>query len=256
MSKTDKKLKTGLRRVHGSLRAANQWIRLHKGLMAGVLAGLLAVVIVGTVVRHHRAPDWKVIDQVEAKVGVAPTLAELQQRAAQAPKDAAAQLELGHAYFDQGQHAAALRSYELALNLDPSRASERVVKNAVACFGTAEQPLAMNLLTRHKLVSAEADLRAKVADRRQPVRTGAVATLDRLGLAQRGDWQSMWLTDLRETSCDTRRNAVEKLGQFGDKRTIAAIKAAKKKDEANTRWWQFSCLGGRADDAEKKIASR
>jgi HEAT repeat protein len=64
------------------------------------------------------------------------------------------------------------------------------------------------------------------------------------------------LTDLGEKSCDVRRNAVDKLGTFGDKASIAAIKAAKKKDDAETRWWQFSCLGGKAGDAETKIANR
>jgi HEAT repeat protein len=83
-----------------------------------------------------------------------------------------------------------------------------------------------------------------------------VATLDRLGKATHNDWERLWLTDLSEKSCDVRRNAVEKLGQFGDKASIAAIKAAKKKDDAETHWWQFSCLGGKANDAETKILAR
>jgi hypothetical protein len=230
-----------------------------KRVAVGSALGVVVVVAVTALVltRHQPVlPDLKVIDQVETKLGVAPTLDELKAKVAKEPKNAEAQLDLAHAYFDSNQHGAALGHYDLALKLDPKLASDRVVKNLVACAGTAEQNAAFAVISKYKLTGAEEPLHRLHADYRYPVRSGAVATLDRLGKANHDDWERMWIADLKEKSCDVRKNAVEKLGQFGDRASVVAIKAAKKHDDAETRWWQFSCLGGKADDAQKQILAR
>ena len=67
------------------------------------------------------------------------------------------------------------------------------------------------------------------------------------------DYFDVWVADLSEENCDVRRHAVDKLGELGDKRAINVLKVAGKKDGEKTSWWQFSCLGTRPGDAEKKI---
>lgn len=264
MSKTDKKfsvVKSGSNKLDTLKKEAKRRFKgvSLKRVLAGSGIGVALMLLVAAWVTWHHPPvlpDLKVIDQVEAKLGVAPTLNELKLAAAKEPKNANAQLELAHAYFDANQRAAALVHYDAALKLDPKLASDRVVKNLVSCAGTGEQNAAFALISKHKLSGAEPALHTLHADRSYPVRAGAVATLDRLGKANHDDWERMWIADLSEKSCDVRKNAVEKLGQFGDRAAVSAIKWAKKKDDAETRWWQFSCLGGKADDAQKQILAR
>ncbi|MBK7864542.1 MAG: hypothetical protein IPJ65_39270 [Archangiaceae bacterium] len=255
MAKTDKStiLKTGMAKIAEVAKSAKRGSS-RRVVAVGLSLGVLVVGAVAAVAVFR--PDLKVVDLVNQKVGAAPTLEQLKVAAAKEPKNAALQLDLAHMAFDQGKRELALGAYDTALGLDPRLQSDRVATNLVSCFGTAQQAAAYNVIVKRKVVGAEAGLRKLVGDKRHPVRTGAVAALDKLGKAQRGDWLSLWVADTREDDCDVRRNAVEKLGTFGDKSAIAALRAADKRDEAETPWYRISCLRSSPEDAQKKILAR
>lgn len=222
-----------------------------------ILVGL-GVVIVGGAITAAIAgmPDWEVLDDVRETVLAKPTLAELRKKAKSDPKNSALQVELGHAHFEAGNRAAAVRAYARALSLDPQSATGRMIDNLVACFRTREQSAAAALIGRHKLTDAESKLDDLTRDKRASVRWGAIRTLEKLGKASRVDYVNVYLIDLESAECNVRRNAVGKLGELGDKRTISHLRAAGKKDEKDTPWYAASCLGSRVEDAEKRILAR
>jgi hypothetical protein len=222
-------------------------------LSLGIGVGVLAVAGVVTAVAMNGAPDSRVLDAMN---GLNPSLPELQKMVSKDPKNARLQLALGHAYFDHGQFSSAVVRYDTALVLDKSLASQRIADNLVTRYGTKDHAAAYATIVKFHLTDAEDGLRKLVPDKRNVVRTGAVATLDKLGKATKEDWHTMWLLDLKDEDCEVRRNAVERLGEFGDKTALAALKAADKKDEDGTAWYQFSCLGDRPEEAVEKISAR
>jgi len=254
MAKTDKNtiLKSGVAKIAAAAKKAKTLIsrRIIVGSALGLIliSGVAALIII--------RPDVKIVDVVNSKVGLAPTFDQLKTAVAKDPKNADLQLDYGHAAWEAGKKDTALAAYDAALALDPKLASDRLAGNLVSCFGTAQQAAAYHVITKRKVVGAEAGLRQLVGDKRVVVRANAVAALDKLGKAQKDDWMTLWIADTKEESCDVRRNAVEKLGQFGDKRGLQAIRAAAKKDDEQTAWYQLSCLRGRDEDAEKKILAR
>ncbi len=246
-------LQSSVQRVASAAEAVGGAVRRWpKAFVVGVaLAGAAAVA--GLVVWIGSWSGDEALSAIEATVGLRKSLPELKQEARENPKDADAHVALGDGYFEAKQRANALKAYDRALQLDPSAATERMVANLIACYGTDEQSAAHAIITQYKLVSAEAGLRELTKSSRWKVRTGAMSTLEKLGKARRDDYLTVWTRDLSSPDCDVRRHAVEKLGELGDKRALAAIRAARKKDQDETPWYAFSCLGGRADDAEKKI---
>jgi HEAT repeat protein len=216
------------------------------GVGALLIAAIVAIVII--------KPDWKMVESVKASV--TQSLPELKAAVQKDPKNASLRVDLGHALFDAKKFDQAVASYAMALSIDSKATTDKMIDNLVACFGIACQPESMELIGKRKLVEAEDGLRKLSRDSRYAVRTGAVGTLEKIGKAQKSDWIVLWMHDLKEENCDVRRNAVEKLGEFGDKSVIAAIKAAAKKDSDSTAWYQASCLGSRSEDAEKKIVAR
>src|SRR5262245_42692145 len=185
------------------------------------------------------------------------TLPELVAMAQANPKDAWIRVHLGDAYFEDGHRIPALRAYDKALQLDRDASTSRMVENLVSCYGTREMGPAAAILVQYKLEDSEDALRALISSKNQDVRNRAVDTLAGLKKARREDFLTVYTLDLASTDCDVRRNAVEKLGLLGDKRALAEIRAADKKDEANTPWYALSCLGNRPEHAEERIlASR
>lgn len=254
MAKTDKHsiLQTGMAKIAEVARSAKQRISRRVAVGAGVFVVLAGVITAVAVFR----PDIRVVDVVNAKVGLTPTFEQLKASVAKDPKNAELQLDLGHAAYEAGKKDTALAAYDAALVIDPGLASQRVADNLVSCFGTAQQTAAYNIIVKRKMLAAEDGLRKLSTDKRYVVRTNVVAALDKLGKAQRSDWMGLWIADTTEENCDIRRNAVEKLGEFGDRSALAAIKAANKKDDEKTAWYQLSCLRSRPEDAEKKILAR
>ena len=185
------------------------------------------------------------------------TVPELVAMAQADPKDASIQVELGDAYFEAGQRVPALRAYDRALRLDRSSATRRMLENLVSCYGSREMGPAAAIIAQYRLEGSEDALRALVSSAKWGVRNGALETLERLEKARREDFLAVYTRDLASTDCDVRRGAVEKLGRLGDKRALDGIRAAARKDDADTPWYAFSCLGNRPERAEERIlASR
>jgi hypothetical protein len=220
----------------------------------------LVALLTGTVAlmgAFHKQVAGTTVETVTAiQQAMAPSVDDLKAIVAQDPKNAAAQMALADALFDAGKKDAAMSGYDTALGLDPALVSDPLAEKLVGSFGTPQQAAAFNVIVHRNVILAEPGLHKLANDKRHAVRTGAVAALDKLGKATRDDWDSMWIADTREDSCDLRRNAVEKLGEFGDRRALTAIRAANKKDGDQTRWYQLSCLRSRPETAEKKILAR
>jgi len=181
------------------------------------------------------------------------TLPDLQKRVAENPKDVQARVALGRAEFESGAHGKAVSDYQKALWLDPKSGTDEMVQDLVASFGTKEQPEASNLVAEYKLVQATEGLEKLTFDKRYAVRLAALNTLERLGRATHADHLHVLVKDLENPDCDVRRHAVASLGDLGDQRAVQPITVAKQKDDEATPWYKMRCIGGRADDAEKKI---
>lgn len=229
-------------------------MRRRRGLTAGITAAVV-VAGAGAAVAVMGLPDWEVVDNL-ASLTAKPTLAELAKKAKENPKDADLQRDLGVAQFEAGNRSAGLRAYDRALVLEKD-APDRMLANLVECYGKKEQPQAQAIIARHKLTQIESRLDDLTKSKVWRVRTGAIATLEKLGKASRSDYLNLWAADLQHPECEVRQFAVTKLGELGDKRALAAIRAARKQEDETTPWFSFKCLGGRAEEAEKKIlASR
>jgi HEAT repeat protein len=163
--------------------------------------------------------------------------------------------ELARATFDAGQKSAALREYARALALRREVADSKLVEHLLSAFGTKDQVAAASLISKYKLVDAEDGLEKLTKHRGYYVRLAALGTLEKIGKADRADYLTVWLRDLESEDCDVRRHAVAKLGDLGDKRAIDALRAAKKKSDAEGSWFS-SCLGSRTEEAEKKILAK
>ena len=75
-----------------------------------------------------------------------------------------------------------------------------------------------------------------------------------LPLLQRvADHLHVYSLDLDSPDCETRRRAITKLGELGDRRAVATIETARTKDDKATPWYKLRCIGSRADEAEKKL---
>lgn len=243
-------------RVRSFGRAVKQSVSRSPKLSIGIAVGAVVLVAAGAVAVMGM-PDWEALDDMKATVGAKPTLAELAQKAKAEPKNAEAQVELGHAQFEAGQRGPALRSYDRALQLDKSVASSRMIDNLIACFSEKEENAAQAIISTYKLVDAEDQLRTLTSHKQWSTRTAALKALDKLDKAKPSDSLRVYALDLQTNDCEVKRRAVAKLGELGDKRALDDIRNAKKKEAEETPWYAFSCLGGRADDAEAKIlASR
>jgi tetratricopeptide (TPR) repeat protein len=222
------------------------------------LAAVVVLVAVGIgLMARSGLPYRKAYDAVSQTVSLAPpTVEDLQRAVKNTPKDAKAHEQLGRAYFSKGMHRLALAEYDRALNLDPRLPSDDIATDAVACFGSPEQTSAANLVATYRLVQAQEPLEKLTASRQLATRETALVTLQRMGRADHSDYLRVWTLNLESTDCDTRRHALAQLGDLGDRRALAPIKAARAKDDQSTPWYKFRCIGGRADDAQKKILSR
>jgi tetratricopeptide (TPR) repeat protein len=214
------------------------------------IAGGLAVLAVGFVA-YRRLPHSTPLEAVRQTV--APTLEDLQKEAKLNPKDVQTQVALGQAYFDKGQKVSALAAFERALKFDPKSSTDAMAADLVACFGTPEQAAAANLISSYHLVQTQEGLEKLTVSKQYAVRTAALAALQKMGRASHVDYFHVWTLDLQVPDCETRRHALSKLADLGDRRAIPAIHEAKQKDDAATAWYAFKCIGGRAEDAEKKI---
>ncbi len=257
-SKLRESVSAGVQRVQAAGRGLVARLRQHPRLVvaAAVVVGLGALAAIGVAAGWHR----EAVELVETSGPfVKPTLAELQRKAKQSPKDASLQRDLGHAYFASGSRTSGLRAYGRALALDPKVADDTLVHDVLACFGRHEQGAAATFLGKHRLTEAAPRLSALARDRRPSVRSDAIHALTEMGKATRGDYIAAYLLDLELADCDARRRAVDRLAAYADrndKQVLSALRAAAKKDSDQTPWYKSSCLGGSTENAEKRILAR
>jgi tetratricopeptide (TPR) repeat protein len=257
MAKIGESIRTAQARVHiaairlrDRVRSSKPWTfaRRRPALAAVVAAVVLAAAGGAAAMAVHGAPEVPFL---------APrTISDLRAEAKANPKDAAAQVELGHAQFASGRRLPALSSYDRALRLDRSSEDGEMAKNLVACFGTAQQDEAEAIIRRYKVVATAPELDPLVRSKRPSVRWGALKTLDALGKASRSDWAAAYVLDLESSDCDVRRRAVEKLEKIGDKSALPAIRKANAADEKTGGFLRSKCLGDRPEHAERAILAR
>lgn len=223
--------------------------RKSRGFWFGVGAAVL-VAGVGAMVAFDAVPE--VVDDLHIAIAD-PSPAELREHLKKDPNDAGTRVALAHSLYAAKKRAAALREYDRALTKDKAAADAKLLENLVATFGKKEQGDAASIIVRHKLVDVEPKLDDLAKHPSYKVRWGALQTLERIGKASRADFVTAWIKDLDVKKCEIRQAAVENLGKEGDKRAIEAIRVAHKKDRESTPWFAGTCLGNRAEEAEKKI---
>jgi len=226
----------------------------HRKVVVSVLVGVVLVALGGVAVLFDVQSD--IAEIVTDKLSTKTSLADLRARAKAEPKNADAQLELGHGYFAVDRRSSALHAYSKALGLNARIADQKLANNLIGCFGKKEQGSAATLLGKYKITLAAAGLHEHTRDGHASVRSDALRVLEQMGKAERGDYVNVALQDLEVADCGMRRRAVEKLATYGDKRVIAALKAAAKKDADATAWYASSCLGDAVAKAEAKVAAR
>ena len=202
---------------------------------------------------------WVVASPDESDQGtLTSTIAGLQHAHEVREKPAAAESKLlmGHALFSKGLRHKALRLYRKALEFDPEISDFQLISNLTGSFGTKAQNKAAKLIVQHQITGAKDQLRNKLRHKRRAVRKKALQTLAKLGEVKRSDRVTFYLMDLRSRSCNIQRRAVDKLANLGDKRAIANLQAAGKRDKKRTAWYQDSCLGDTVAVAINKIRSQ
>jgi hypothetical protein len=226
------------------------WIRRHRV----VAATLGAAVVLGAAGAAYVAKEG--VPEVDLELLAPATVAEARAAVRAHPTDPALHRALGHALWAKGKRHAAVATYAKALSLDKGAADGELVDHLVASFGGKDQDAAEALIWKNKLVDAQAGLEPLVKSPKRKVRWGAVHTLDKLEKGTKANWETAYILDLDASDCDVRRNAVEKLGAIGTKRSVAALRSARSDDEKTGGWFKSRCLGDRLDDAEQKILAR
>jgi eukaryotic-like serine/threonine-protein kinase len=160
-------------------------------------------------------------------------IALLEGKADAIAEDAAAQLQLGHAYALARADKKALDAYRKALALNAALADDsrlranlnvlRDGKNLTIAVEAAEI-LASELNDdegKNKLIEFASSMRNESARHR------AIELVKRHGLSDRVDWVESYMLDLRQgDTCRVRRKYVAKLRELGDKRAVKALRTA------------------------------
>jgi hypothetical protein len=237
------KLLTNARAILTKTTAA---LKKRPAITAGVA---LAIAAVATIVALG---PGELVEQVMP----APSLDELKGRVAAAPKNAELQRDLAHAYFAAGKRQTALKTYEIALALDKSVADDTLIKDLASCFDKAERSTALRLLGQYKVVAAETTVLPLTKDKHRSARWEAVRTLEKMGRAGRIDYKWLFEKDLSSADCATKKRSVDGLIKIGDKSSLAAIRAAVKKDDEDTSFFSSACLEELGEEAEKKLGGK
>ena len=148
-------------------------------------------------------------------------------------EDAAAQLQLGHAYASLRQYPEALASYRTALDLDPALAENpKLLPNLLLMRNDRSIDVVLGAATLmfDKLQGEEArSLLIELASRaeRTVLRHRAIAEAQTRKVSDRIDWADSLMMDLEDgKTCKERREVVAKLRALGDGRAIPALEKA------------------------------
>lgn len=213
---------------------------------------LLAVILVGlTVSTFTSRPNFDDPAAMTEK-----TLAAYVAEAQAEPENMGKQLLLGHALYTAGERLASIRAYTRALKGDPTLADDRMYANVAGCYGTKAQAVAARLVGAFKLAAAADRLRPLLRHKRRGVREAVLQTLGAVDLASNADQQAFYLDELAMQDCNIRRRAVRRLGRFGNKASLPALRQAARQDDNDTPWYRSSCLDDLPALAELKITKR
>ena len=148
-------------------------------------------------------------------------------------ENAAALVQLGHAYERNREDLLALGAYKKALELDRSLTEDSALKANLNIMRDGEDGMAAveacdilatrfdDQVARDKLVEFAS------RDKRRKIRAKAVQVVAAHGLSERVDWVDSYMLDLVQgKNCKARREMVSKLRATGDKRAIPALKKA------------------------------
>jgi HEAT repeat protein len=222
-----------------------------------VLLGALAVAVTAAVVFVPWKKPLQVVSTAVSDAVRKPTLAELQTAVKANPKDARAHLELGYAMWEAKNQVVAIKEFDVALGIDPTLGSQKLADTLTSCFGTWCQQHAGAILGLYKVEKAEPKLLELTKSPLYSVRSTAVFTLEKMGKTEGIDYVGVYAAALATNDCEVKRHAVEKLSNFPqNQRAVTAIRDARAKEAKETPWYAFDCIGGRAEDAEKKILAR
>ena len=226
--------------------ASGTFVRLRKRPVKSALCLLAAGAAVVAIVYVWRGWGGK----------ITAGLTELKQQTKDNPSSYEKFRALGNAQFASGRRAAALRAYERALSLDEGAVDETMLGNLALAYNMNERVAADHLIARHHLLGMVPRLGQLASSHSREVRWAAIGTLEKLGHASKADYMHAYVADLDASACEIRQHAVDKLGDIGDHRALAALAAARKHEHDTTPWYRSNCLGDRIDAAEKKIATR
>jgi serine/threonine protein kinase len=155
---------------------------------------------------------------------------------------------LGHARFALGRRLDALAAYERALRLAPQLGADKEMRTNLArtLEGTDSLAtvLALDLLAARSPPDVDSIVtyaaRGKLVDGRHR----AVMLAEREGIGDRIDRIESWTLDLQQAStCEERKEAIERLADKGDRRALAALKRAR----------AIKCVERQATDAIARI---
>ncbi|MCG8417742.1 MAG: serine/threonine protein kinase [Proteobacteria bacterium] len=181
-------------------------------------------------------------------------------------RDAAALLELGHAYAATRANSKAVVAYRKSLTIAPGkRRDDKLRKNleamlddrrgqaAVAAFGLWAE--------YYRDIGADNKLIALAANHKNnDVRRRVVQEVRRRGLDDQVDWIASYALDLQHgANCEERRKAIPRLRATDDKRAISVLKKAVKRKERRGKSKRYRlvnrCLREDAKEAVQYLSS-
>ena len=147
------------------------------------------------------------------------------------PNEGRVRYLLGNLEFADKNASAGLQAYEEALRLDPGlRADAALLVNIRAELNDKKTGLAALEMLIKQVGKPASDILADLAtdDRRTDFRRLARAGCEALDCAKKVDLVGSYALDLSQArTCEEKREAVEKLGETGDKRAIEPLRKAR-----------------------------
>jgi serine/threonine protein kinase len=233
------------------------------------LAAAALVAVVGVAILKHRAarhptliatptrpapppPDLAAqLKKVEAWLEDGDTVAArraLESALSERPKDARVRYMLGRVAYSEDRYAEALDDYREAIALDPGFRGDPVLLGHVeAMLSEPKDADAALDLVIQQIGAPAADLLAKVANEGSdlPRRRRAASALTDIDQEKRVDRVSLDMLELRKaTTCEEKRDWVEKLGQLGDPKALPALRGLRGRRMGPINWGgtNVSCM--------------
>jgi tetratricopeptide (TPR) repeat protein len=172
----------------------------------------------------------------------------LESALSERPKDARVRYMLGRVAYSEDRYAEALDDYREAIALDPGFRGDPVLLGHVeAMLSEPKDADAALDLVIQQIGAPAADLLAKVANEGSdlPRRRRAASALTDIDQEKRVDRVSLDMLELRKaTTCEEKRDWVEKLGQLGDPKALPALRGLRGRRMGPINWGgtNVSCM--------------